>query len=263
MIFIGIQNLGKVNTIAMIALFIMAFVLCVVLWGEGRIHRYAIENAMSMGAAIELGIAMPLSWLPLISDYTKTAKKPLQATAVSAATYGIVSSWMYIIGMSVALYTGGSDIVQILMKAGLGTIGLVIVIISTVTTTFMDAYSAGVSGETISKKIKSKWAAMAVTIIGVIGAICFPLTDITDFLYFIGSVFAPMIAIQIVEFFVLKNLGEKRGAWNGWNLMIWVVGFVIYRLLIKVDCIIGSTIPDMLITGVICVIVEKVRKCKV
>ena len=68
-ILIGIQNLGKVNTIAMIALFIMTFVLCVVLWGEGKIHRYVVKNAMSMGTAIELGIAMPLSWLPLISDY--------------------------------------------------------------------------------------------------------------------------------------------------------------------------------------------------
>ena len=30
-------------------------------------------------------VAMPLSWLPLISDYTREADKPVKATAVSTA----------------------------------------------------------------------------------------------------------------------------------------------------------------------------------
>lgn len=45
---------------------------------------------MTFGAAVELAVAMPLSWLPLISDYTREAKEPVKATAVSAVTYGIV-----------------------------------------------------------------------------------------------------------------------------------------------------------------------------
>lgn len=44
------------------------------------------------------------------------------------------------------------------------------------------------------------------TIIGTIGAILFPMDDITEFLYLIGSVFAPMIAIQIADYFILKKI---------------------------------------------------------
>ena len=33
---------------------------------------------------------MPLSWLPLISDYTRDAEKPTQATWVSVLVYGAV-----------------------------------------------------------------------------------------------------------------------------------------------------------------------------
>ena len=257
-IMIGIKNLGKVNTVAMGALFVLTIILSFVIFDKGNTLNISGEG-MTFGAAVELSVAMPLSWLPLISDYTREAKKPVKATAVSAVTYGVVSCWMYIIGMGAAIFTGESDIAQIMVKAGLGIAGLLIIVFSTVTTTFLDAYSAGISSESLSVKINGKWVAVAVTIIGTVGAIFLPLADITDFLYFIGSVFAPMIAIQIADFFILKqNTGTS--AFNVCNLMIWFVGFVVYRLLMRVDIIVGNTLPDMLITIALCVAVSKMRR---
>ena len=76
--------------------------------------------------------------------------------------------------------------------------------------------------------------AIAVTIVGTIAAIIYPMDDITDFLYLIGSVFAPMIAIQIADFFILMT----------------------------VDIIVGNTLPDMAVTVIICIIVSKFKKAK-
>ena len=42
--------------------------------------------------------------------------------------YGIVSCWMYVIGMGAAIFTGESDIAQIMVKAGLGIAGLLIIV---------------------------------------------------------------------------------------------------------------------------------------
>lgn len=257
-IMIGIKNLGKVNTVAMGALFVLTIILSFVIFGRGSELNVSGEG-MTFGAAVELSVAMPLSWLPLISDYTREAKQPFKATTVSAVTYGIVSCWMYVIGMGAAIFTGESDIAQIMVKAGLGVAGLLIIVFSTVTTTFLDAYSAGVSSETLSGKINGKWIAIAVTVIGTAGAISLSLADITDFLYFIGSVFAPMIAIQIADFFILKQNKETK-AFDIRNLMIWFIGFVIYRALMNVDIIVGNTLPDMLITIALCVLVNKVGK---
>ena len=256
-IMIGIKNLGKVNTVAMGALFVLTIILSFVIFGKGSALNISGEG-MTFGAAVELSVAMPLSWLPLISDYTREAKKPVKATAVSAITYGVVSCWMYIIGVGAAIFTGESDIAQIMVKAGLGIAGLLIIVFSTVTTTFLDAYSAGVSSESLSGKINGKLFAVAVTVIGTVGAIFLPLADITDFLYFIGSVFAPMIAIQIADFFVLKQ-NKETGAFNIRNLIIWFVGFVIYRLLMRVDIIVGNTLPNMIITVLLCVAVSKIE----
>lgn len=257
-ILIGVKNLGKLNVIAMSALFLMTIILSFIIFKGGIVFNKG-DNSMSFGAAMELSIAMPLSWLPLISDYTKEAKEPVKATVASSIVYGFVSIWMYIIGMSAALFTMESDIAKILLKAGLGIMGLFIVVLSTVTTTFLDVYSAGVSTESIFSKIKSKWVAVAVTVIGTLGAIVLPMDDITGFLYLIGSVFAPMIAIQIADFFILKISNDKK-LFSIKNIIIWVTGFIIYRILMKFDTPIGSTIPSMLITIFISVAVSNVFK---
>ena len=93
-----------------------------------------------------------------------------------------------------------------------------------------------------------------------IGAIVYPMDNITDFLYLIGSVFAPMIAIQIADFFILKrkdSLGVSLDVMNG---VIWVIGFILYRLLMNVDIPVGNTLPDMVITIVICILARKCIK---
>ena len=256
-ILVGITNLGKINTVAMAALFILTLVLCKVIFFSGAAGNVDTSEAMSFGAAVELAVAMPLSWLPLISDYTREAEEPVKATAVSAVVYGIISCWMYVIGMGAAIYTGEYDIAQIMVKAGLGIAGLLIIVFSTVTTTFLDAYSAGISAESVFSKLNGKYAAVAVTVIGTVGAIVYPMDNITDFLYLIGSVFAPMIAIQIADFFILKRADSLSDAIDVTNIVIWIVGFVLYRYLMGVDIPVGNTLPDMAVTIVICVIIRK------
>lgn len=254
-ILIGITNLGKLNTVAMVLLFLLTIVLCRVIFFSGNVITTIPDDSLSFGAAVELAVAMPLSWLPLISDYTREAKEPVKATAVSAIVYGLVSCWMYIIGMGASLFTGESDIAQILLKASLSIAGLLIIVFSTVTTTFLDAYSAGISSESIFANLKGNHAAIAVTIVGTIAAILFPMDDITNFLYLIGSVFAPMIAVQIADFFILhRDKHESSFDWR--SLILWAVGFVIYRLLMHVDLPTGNTLPDMVITAILCCLVK-------
>lgn len=257
-ILIGIKNLGKVNIIAMLALFALSLILFKLIYGSGSMQNVVVDDSMSFGAAVELAVAMPLSWLPLISDYTREAEKPYAATAVSVIVYSLVSIFMYSIGLGAAIFTGESDIAGIMVSAGLGIAGLLIIVFSTVTTTFLDAYSGGVSAFSITKKVSEKKAAIIVTVIGTICACLFPMDDITDFLYLIGSVFAPMIAIQIADYFILKKDNKERN-FGVENLVIWLIGFIIYRAFMRIDIPIGNTLPAMLITVLICVIVSFVR----
>ena len=204
-ILVGIENLGKINTVAMAALFILTLVLSFIIFGHGSLKPVA-NDGLTFGAAVELAVAMPLSWLPLISDYTREAKEPTKATWASVIVYGLVSCWMYVIGMGISIFTG-------------------------------------------------KWIAIAATVIGTIGAIVYPMDDITDFLYLIGSVFAPMIAVQIADFFILHQDFSRKSVCIQ-NMLVWVVGFIAYRWLMGVDTILGNTLPDMVITIILSVIVS-------
>ncbi len=255
-ILVGVTNLGWLNKLSMAALFLLTLALCWVIFGSGTPQTSGLGEAMSFGAAVELAVAMPLSWLPLISDYTREAEKPFQATAVSAIVYGLVSIWMYAIGMGAAIFTGESDIAAVMVKAGLGIAALAILILSTVTTTFLDAWSAGISAESISPRLTGKWMAVGAALLGTAGAVLFPMDDVTGFLYLIGSVFAPMIAIQIADFFLLRR-DRFQADFDGRNLVIWLVGFAAYRGLMRLDLPLGCTLADMALVVTLCVLVDK------
>ncbi|MDR3120304.1 MAG: putative hydroxymethylpyrimidine transporter CytX [Clostridiales bacterium] len=265
-VFIGITNLGRLNTAAMAALFALTVVLSTVVFRGAGADASASSAAsalsaatgggLSFGAAVELSAAMPLSWLPLISDYTRAAKKPVAATTASALVYFFVSSWMYVIGLGAAIFTGESDVTAILLKAGLPAVAMVIVIFSTVTTTFLDVYSAGVSSVSISKRLRERPAAIAVCLVGAFLAAFTPITQFENFLYLIGSVFAPMIAIQIVDYFILRKDSAAKEL-PILNLALWAAGFAIYRLFLLVDTPVGNTLPVMLITGLLCLLANR------
>lgn len=242
----GISKLAKMNSVAMLALFLLSVVLSVMIFRDTQAVK--LSQSLSFGSAVELSVAMPLSWLPLISDYTCYAQKKRTSVVVSTLAYSLGSTWMFFIGLGMVLFSGQSDFSQILAHMRLGILGLLIVIGSTVTTTFMDAYSAGVSMVSIKIKTNEKLWALLACVLGMLLAIFTANQHYESFLYLIGSVFAPMIAIQIVSYFILKqDFSDEK--WVGLTSFCWLVGFICYRLLLAQSTILGITFPVMFFTG--------------
>lgn len=256
-IVMGLKNLSKVNVVVMAALFILTIVLSMVVFQNGT--PIVPDGELTFGGAVELAVAMPLSWLPIISDYTRTAKKPVLATAASCGAYFIASSWMFIIGMGAALFTGQDDIAAIMLQAGMGIAGILVVLLSTVTTTFLDAFSAGVSFQSLAPKASDKIMALAATVLGVVLAIFAAPDQFQDFLYLIGSVFAPMTAILLADFFILKRDHTAESV-NRLNIVLWVLGVILYRYLLSVDTPVGITVPVVVIIMVISTLIHKIVK---
>ena len=260
------RNLDKLNFAAAVALFGLTIFMCVKifsgLFGGGADNALgaalsggAADQALSFGAAVELSVAMPLSWLPVISDYTKDAKRPVAVSLAAAVVYFLVSVWMYAIGMGAAIVAGESSIDIVMLKTGLGIAALVIVVLSTVTTTYLDAYSAGVSSQSVHSKINVKAAAIIVAVLGTVGALLFNMDNITDFLYLIGSVFAPMTAILLADFFVCKNDSSAKKI-DAARIVVWILGFALYRLFMRFDFVFGCTLPAMAATFVLALAVH-------
>ena len=273
-VLVGVRNLDKLNFAAAAALFCLTILLCVKIFGGifcgadsgaamagGAAGEGMADQALSFGAAIELSVAMPLSWLPVISDYTKDAKRPVAVSLAAAVVYFLVSVWMYAIGMGAAIVAGESSIDIVMLKTGLGIAALVIVVLSTVTTTYLDAYSAGVSSQSVHSKINIKAAAIIVAVLGTVGAILFNMDNITDFLYLIGSVFAPMTAILLADFFVCKNDSSAKKI-DAARIVVWILGFALYRLFMRFYFVFGCTLPAMAATFVLALVVTFVKRPK-
>ncbi|MDU5245368.1 putative hydroxymethylpyrimidine transporter CytX [Veillonella sp.] len=239
-LFIGLHNTGYIQAIVSVLLLGLTLYM-----GAHMISQWPSEGII---------LAMPLSWLPLISDYTRESKKPFSASLTSATVYTVTSIVMYTLGLSAAIFGGGDSIITIMMNAGLGLAGLIVIIFSTVTTTFMDAYSAGVSSTTIYKSASSKGIAVVVTIVGTIAAILYPMDDITDFLYLIGSVFAPMIAILLADYFINRQQVQTLSAYLVRGL-IWAVSVGLYHYMLHSESTIGATLPAFTMAFVVTAIV--------
>ena len=243
-VFVGLKRSANVTTVVMAALAILLAVLTVKLFGVGASGALTAGTATSAALLgfwniFEISIAMPISWLPVISDYTKDVEKPVKATAVSAAAYTFASLWMYILGIEIAGIGAGNNIAQAILLAGLGIPGIIIVVLSTVTTNFLAANSAGESSKAILNKVNPKIAGVIVALLSAALAISGIMEHYISFLYLIASVFAPMAAVLLVSFYFGKGgtvyTGEGTARASGkafwlWNLFSWLAGFIVYQV---------------------------------
>lgn len=243
-IFVGLKDSAHIATVAMTLLAILVAILTFKLLGSAQSVPGGSAGKLSFWAAFELSVAMPLSWLPLVSDYTKNAERPFAATATSAAVYTVTSIWMYAIGILIGLFGEGATLSTAILSVGLGIPGILIVVFSTVTTTFLDAYSAGESAKTIFGKLNPKIVGVVVCAIGVVLSATGFIDRYTDFLYLIASVFAPMAAVFAISHYVVKRTLPV------WNLVSWAFGFVVYNWFAG-NSPIGPTMTAMAVSAVL------------
>ena len=240
----------KVNMVAVFLLFGLTIVLSTVVFQDPSALAKPAAGGMSFGEGVELGVVMPLSWLPLIADYTRFAKSGKTAAWGSWIGYFVGSCWMYAIGLGGAIVAGNADPSAIMLAANLGMAALGIIVLATVTTTFMDAYSAGVSFTTLYPKLNEKQVALAMTVVGTVLALVVDMENYESFLLAIGSVFAPLFAVLLTDYFLLKNRTIRPELGANWGaLVIWALGVALYYQILDLKLVLGATVPVMLVTG--------------
>lgn len=245
-------GLKKVNMLAVFLLFGITVLLSNVVFKDSTALSAPPIGGMSFGEALELSVIMPLSWLPLIADYTRFAKSRTSAALGSGLGYFIGSCWMYLIGLGAAIIAGNPEPSAMMLAANLGLSALGIIVLATVTTTFLDAYSAGVSFANIFPKLDEKRIALVMTVIGTGIALWVNIEQYENFLLAIGSVFAPLFTVLLTEYFIIKNRQLRPDLLVNWSaLAVWALGVIMYHQFITMEFVLGATIPVLLFTSVL------------
>lgn len=282
--FLGHRGWKWLQRISVLALLTLCLGMTHVLFQR---HGWQILSEIPKGKALpfmvgmDLVIAMPISWLPLVSDYSRFARASRSSFWGTWIGYFVVSSWMYLLGLAASLATKSSDpsgvVMNLMLEFGWMIPALLIVLLSTFTTTFLDIYSTAISALTIVPKIGERLAIILGGILGTGLAVVFPnLLHYEHFLLFIGAMFCPLFGIVLTDYFLLRgsvisveDLYRKEGIywyWRGINpiaVLAWLVGFCVYLgfsplLLERVLGIrwafpwpLGSSLPSLILAGLI------------
>jgi len=217
---------------------------------------------------LDLVIAMPISWMPLVADYSRFARKTSTAFWSTWWGYFLVSSWMYALGLSASLWTGNAEphmqLLGLMGGQGLLTLALLAVVFSTITSDFPDLYSATCSFLNISGRISARTIMGITGILSIALALVFPMERYQGFLFFIGAMFVPLFGVVLTDYFLLRRrrldleaLDRVGGAYwysRGHNraaIFAWAVGFATYEALQLLRSPVGGSIPSIVVAAVL------------
>lgn len=234
-------------------------------------------TVMPFMIGLDLVIAMPISWMPLVSDYSRFSKKTVPAFWNTWWGYFLISSWMYVLGLMATMVTGETDpgalILQIMGRIGLAIPALILVVFSTITSDFPDVYSATCSILNISRKISAKTLMWIVGILSILVALVFPMEQYENFLFFIGAMFVPLFGVVLTDYFLIRKrqlnteeIYKKDGEYwfsrgfNGAAIVSWAIGFIVYEFIAVMKYAIGGSLPSLIAAGLVYFLVTQLRK---
>lgn len=244
-IFSSFNSMSKLNRIVMFCLLIASLYLGFTTVFHSSTSNLPIDNSMDFGTAVELNIAMCLSWMPVISDYTRTLKNPKTGTFSCVIAYCFGSILMYSIGLGASVHYATSDICDIFMLSGLNSFSLIVILLSTVTTNYITITSSSICLHHINNNLNEKITSIFVCILSTLLAVFLSMEQYESFLYFIAATFAPLFAIAFSEYFFSNNIYHKTSYITIKNCLLWLLGFIAYELLINYSTFIGITVPVM------------------
>lgn len=224
------------------------------------------DGSLPWGAGFDLVVAMPISWLPLVADYTRFARSTREAFWGTWWGYFVASSWMYTVGLVSALTTGQADPLPAMVALRLGLVALLIVLFSTFTTTFLDIYSAAISFLNVYPKVKEKLATVLFGALGTLLALVFPMERYESFLFLIGAVFTPLFGVVTADYFVLRRRKATvtdfyencpRVVWEA--VVSWAFGVGVYVLFLRFLPTFGASIPSFLFPGGVYLLLRRRR----
>ncbi len=204
------------------------------------------DGSLPFWIAVDLVIALPISWLPLVADYNRFARRSTSAFWGTFIGFLITNFWFLALGALVLL---GANVKQepkqfataIALTAG--WIALLILLADETHNAWADLYSSAVSLQNLFPKVKQRWLIIGLGVLCFIIALLLDITQYQNFLFLTGSFFIPVFGVLAADYFVLRrrhyNVEEfyrSRGAYwyaggvNVWGVVAWLIGVAVYNI---------------------------------
>jgi len=210
-------------------------------------------GGMSTLSALDLVIAMPVSWLPLVADFARHGRDGKSALRGTWLGYAIANTWCYSLGVLIALTTPSTDLVAALLLAQGGLIALGLILIDEVDNAYGDLYSGSVAGQSLkpSWSLRRWGIGLAVFCTGL--ALVLPMHSLEPFLLMLSSVFVPLYGVILARLVGTSNVASLLGAKkvNLSAVLIWLLGVACYHVCAKFAPEWGAALPTLALTFIL------------
>ena len=167
---------------------------------------HSTSGSRPFGLAVDLVVAQPVSWLPLVADYNRFATSRRQSFAGTLTGYTIGNAWFYALGALLVLSAGLVDSSPAGIAAGVlglsagavvGTTLLLALLAGETDEAFADIYSAAVSIENVFPRARHRLLVVGVAGAGTALAAVVTMSNYENFLFLLGSVFVPLFGVLL------------------------------------------------------------------
>jgi len=191
--------------------------------------------------AVDLVIVMPVSWLPLVADSTRFAAGERGVFSATFAGYAIGNAWFYVLGALLVLHAAApADAIGLggaIAELAGGALLILGLIVGEAPNAFANVYSTAVSALNIAPRVSEPAFMVATGAVAFVLALLVTMDRYEVFLFLIGSVFVPLGAVFLADYFVrargrygpdaVFGAGTRGTRWAA--LVPWVAGFVVYQ----------------------------------
>jgi nucleobase:cation symporter-1, NCS1 family len=201
------------------------------------------EGGLPFWLAVDLVIVMPVSWLPLVADSTRFARSERGVLAATFVGYAVGNAWFYVLGALLVLNAvavpsaQGIGVAIFGFAGGLAAVLTIGLLLGEAPNAFANIYSTAVSALNVIPRASAEALSVGVGVIAFLLAVLFTMDRYEVFLFLIGSVFVPLGAVFLADYFVRARgrygpelvfaPGSEGVRWPA--VVPWVTGFILYH----------------------------------
>jgi NCS1 family nucleobase:cation symporter-1 len=207
------------------------------------------DGSMGLLSGIDLVIAMPVSWLPLVADYARYGRSSGGALRGTWIGYAIANIWCYALGVLVIGFAPqGADLVTTLLLAQGGLIALGLILIDEADNAYGDVHSGAVSIGFLRPRITIRRAGLALAALATGAALVLPMHGLEPFLLLLSSIFVPLFGVVISQ--LAPGLPPPR-AMRWAPALVWLLGIACFHAGSRWWPQAGSALPALALTLVL------------
>jgi putative hydroxymethylpyrimidine transporter CytX len=209
------------------------------------------NQTMGFLSAIDLVIAMPVSWLPLVADYARHGNNGRTAMKATWIAYALANIWCYALGfLVVSVSAPDISLVHTLLLAQGGLLALGLILIDELDNAYGDVYSASLNSHSLFKSWSFKTLGLLMAVLCTGLAIFLPMHSLEPFLLMLSSVFVPLYGVILGRAGMKTPFAESRKI-HLIPALIWLIGIAVFHLSAVYTPSWGSALPSLAVTGLL------------